>query len=88
MQSFGAILYAVNVVTIVCSFDGRNGVSRNSSTLEVDAGGETTGGGSGLILPAFPQRRESFLYRPSLDNELEIIPRSLSRNLCVSTDQS
>jgi len=45
-------------------------------------------GGSGLILPSFPQRRESFLYRPSLDNDLEIIPKSLSRNLCVSADQT
>jgi len=73
------------------SFDGRNGVSRNSSALEVDSAGHEMaggGGGSGLILPAFPQRRESFLYRPSLDNDLEIIPRSLSRNLAVSADQS
>jgi len=74
-------------------------VSRGSAALEVQAGGVTGGGdgsvgsgsvgsGSGLILPAFPQRRESFLYRPSLDNDLEIIPRSLSRNLCVGSDQS
>jgi len=64
-------------------------VSRNSSALGAEAGVETAGdGGSGLILPAFPQRRESFLYRPSLDNDLEIIPRSLSRNLCASADQS
>jgi len=64
-------------------------VSRNSSALEVDAGRDTAVvGSSGLILPAFPQRRESFLYRPSLDNDLDIIPKSLSRNLCVSTDQS
>jgi len=69
-------------------------VSRESAALQVDVGCEGMvgvgggGGGSGLILPAFPQRRESFLYRPSLDNDLEIIPRSLSRNLCASADQS
>jgi len=81
---------------LISSFDGRNGVSRESAALSVDvrgAGGEVAGGcgggggGSGLILPAFPQRRESFLYRPTLDNDLELIPRSLSRNLSAA-DQS
>ena len=89
------VYIAVFVVTIIVivvsvwSFDGRNGVSRNSSALEVEAGHHTASdGSSGLILPAFPQRRESFLYRPSLDSDLEMVPKSLSRNLCVSTDQS
>lgn len=60
-------------------FDAKNG-SSVKSPLEVSRIG------TGLQLPpTFPQRRESFLYRPS-DNDLDLIPKSISRNLSISSD--
>ena len=63
----------------IYSFDAKNGSSVKSH-LDVSRIG------IGLQLPpTFPQRRESFLYRPS-DNDLDLIPKSISRNLSIASD--
>jgi hypothetical protein len=82
------------------SFEGRNGVSRGEagrgSTSAVDGAapadgiagaGDGSHTGSGLALQAFPQRRESFLYRHPFDGDGDQIPKSLmTRNLSSTND--
>jgi len=82
------------------SFDGRRSVPddvTSSRVPNVDVneaneleGAETDGGychtGSGLVLQAFPQRRESFLYRHPLDGSGDLIPKSLTRNLLTANE--
>lgn len=59
----------------ICGYESEDGSAQNRHLLD------TSSPSSGLVLPNFPQRRESFLYRS--ESEYEMSPKSVSRHSSI-----